>query len=515
MRKNDATVSDPNAVSRRAVLVGGASMASLVAGWRSSWLFAAAAQRAKTLPPRSSPVPRPSPNPYLSGNFAPVDTELSKMRLPIDGSVPHELRGTLLRNGPNPIAADPAEYHWFLGDGMLHAIELRDGEARYRNRWVRTDVASDLLGEDPIAAQPAEVNPTHGIANTSIVSHAGSILALCEAYLPTAFDTNLKTIGRYDFDGALQSPMTAHPKIDPVTGEMLFFGYDAFGPPYLRFHVADRRGELVRSTDIEIPGPAMMHDFAITEHHVVFFDAPALFDLSGFLRGGPMIRWEPELGTRIGVMRRDGDGSDLRWAEIEPCYVFHFLNAWSDGSTLVLDGCRLPRLDIGLDPDADATTDDRGYLTRFSVDLATDRATTTQLTDLRGDFPRIDDRAAGREHHVGYLATTVDERAADDPGASNPEEGAFDSVTRIDLADGTTRSHRFGRGRTCGEPVFAPDPSRDAQDGGWLLTWVYDAATDLTELVVLDAEDIESAPVATVHTGRRVPFGFHGSWIPD
>ncbi len=260
----------------------------------------------------------------------------------------------------------------------------------------------------------------------------------------------------------------------------------------------------------------MMHDFAITEQHVVFFDGPALFDLSGFLQGGPMIRWAPELGTRIGVMRRDGDGSDLRWAEVEPCYVFHFLNVWSDDSTLVLDGCRLPRLDIGLEAaEAGAGGEDGGgHLSRFTVDLGTSRATTTQLTDVRGDFPRIDDRIAGREHHVGYLATIVDTRSADDPGSSNPEEGAFDSVTRIDLSDGSTRSHRFGPGRTCGEAVFAPDPSRDGQDGGWLLTWVYDAATDRSDLVVLDAQDIEADPVATVHAGRRVPFGFHGSWLP-
>ncbi|MDQ2679181.1 MAG: carotenoid oxygenase family protein, partial [Actinomycetota bacterium] len=346
----------------------------------------------------------------------------------------------------------------------------------------------------------------------------------------TLVDDALETLGTHDFDGALVGPMTAHPKVDPATGELHFFGYSAMAP-YLRYHVADAGGRLIRSLDIDLPNPVMMHDFAITEHHVVFFDAPALFDLSGFLGGGPMIRWEPDLGTRIGVMRRDGDGSDLRWAEVEPCYVFHFLNAWSDGSTLVLDGCRLPRLDIGLEAGTEpaptsgsssdgsssdgSSSDGGGHLSRFTVDLDTFQATTTQLTDLRGDFPRIDERAAGREHRFGYLATIVDPRSADDPGASNPEEGAFDSVTRIDLADGTTHSHRFGPGRTCGEPVFAPDPSRDGQDGGWLLTWVHDAATDRSDLVVLDAADVEAAPVATVHAGRRVPFGFHGAWLPD
>ena len=403
MRKNDATVSDPNAISRRAVLVGGASMAAIVAGWRSSGLNAAAAQSAKTLPARSSPVPRPSPNPYLSGNFAPVDTELSKMRLPIDGSVPSELRGTLLRNGPNPIAADPAKYHWFLGDGMLHAIELRDGEARYRNRWVRTDVASGLLGEDPIAAQPSEVNPTQGIANTSIVSHAGSILALCEAYLPTAFDTNLKTIGRYDFDGALQSPMTAHPKLDPVTGEMLFFGYDAFGPPYLRFHVADPRGKLLRSTDIGIPGPAMVHDFAITERNAVFLDLPVVYDFALAGQRPFYAQWTPEYGARVGVMPRDASAPP-RWFDVGLCYVFHTVNAYDEGDTVVLDVVRHAEM---FKDDIYGIADGTGTLDRWTIDLRSGRVREQRIDDRTQEFPRVDPRTTGRRHRYAYTALSL------------------------------------------------------------------------------------------------------------
>ena len=177
------------------------------------------------------------------------------------------MRGRLLRNGPNPIAPDPAEYHWFIGDGMLHAIELRDGKAAsYRNRWVRTDQALDLLGEDPIPGQPDDVFPVgSSVANTHVVTHAGKIFALVEVCLPTQVRPDLSTVGRFDFGGKLRSAMTAHPKVDPVTGEMLFFGYDAFGPPWLRYHVVDVDGELVRSEDIDIEGPSMVHDFAITE----------------------------------------------------------------------------------------------------------------------------------------------------------------------------------------------------------------------------------------------------------
>ena len=463
-------------------------------------------------------------SPYLSGAYAPVRDEVTLPSLSVSGELPDGLRGTFLRNGPNPMFEPVGEYHLFDGDGMLHAATFDGTSVAYRNRWIRSaGLEAEIRAGHAIyggMAQPVfpdrdlvgDAGPMKNVANTHVVRHAGRTMCLWEAGPPTLVDEALDTIGTHDFDGALVGPMTAHPKFDPATGELHFFGYSAMAP-YLRYHVADASGRLVRSLDIDLPNPVMMHDFAITEHHVVFFDAPARFDLSGFLSGGPMIRWQPELGTRIGVMRRDGDGTDLRWAEIEPCYVFHFLNAWSDDSTLHLDGCRLPRLDIGLESDSSDPGDGSGHLTRFTVDLAAATATTTQLTDIRGDFPRIDDRATGREHHVGYLATILEPRRDGDPPASSPEEGAFDSITRIDLADGTTRSHRFGPGRTCGEPVFAPDPDRDGEDGGWLLTYVHDAATDRCDLVVLDAADVEAAPVATVHTGRRVPFGFHGAWI--
>ena len=216
-------------------------------------------------------------NRYLVGNFAPVSDELTATDLPVAGSIPKELRGRLLRNGPNPIAPDPAAYHWFMGDGMLHAIELRDGKAAsYRNRWVRTDQALDLLGEDPSTSMRTDdVFPVgSSVANTHVVTHAGKIFALVEVCLPTQVRPDLSTVGRFDFGGKLRSAMTAHPKVDPVTGEMLFFGYDPFGPPWLRYHVVNADGELVRSEDIDIKGPSMVHDFAITERNVVFLTCP-------------------------------------------------------------------------------------------------------------------------------------------------------------------------------------------------------------------------------------------------
>jgi carotenoid cleavage dioxygenase len=349
----------------------------------------------------------------------------------------------------------------------------------------------------PDADVVGDAGPMKNVANTHVVRHAGRILCLWEAGLPTLVGADLDTIGPWDFDGRLDGAMTAHPKIDPVTGEMLFFGYSAI-PPYLRLHVADASGELVRTVEIDLPAPVMIHDFVTTAEHVIFFDAPAVFDFAGFAAGGPMVAWKPELGTRIGVMARD-DGTDVRWFDIDPCYVFHFMNAWSDGAAITIDASRLARMDIGLDSD-DIPPDPDGHLTRFTVDLDTGRASSERIGGLPGDFPRIDDRRTGLRNRFGYTATFSD-RGSDG--------GLFDAVTKYDLVAGTETIRRFP-GRVSGEPVFAADPGGTAEDDGWILTFVGDDRS--STLAVLDAHDLRV--VAEVEMARRVPFGFHGSWLP-
>ena len=439
----------------------------------------------------SLPALRPSPNPYLSGNFAPVDVEMTKLHLPTTGSIPLELRGTLLRNGPNPIAPDPASYHWFSGDGMLHGIELSNGEARYRNRWVRTDHAAELLGENQIGMQAAEVNALSGRAQTSIVSHAGKTLALYEPSLPTEINTNAETIGRYDFGGALRSPMTAHPKIDPVTGEMLFFGLDLFGPPYLRFHVVDSNGNLVLSKEIDIPGPSMMHDFAITERHVVFLDLPIVYDF-GLLSTQPFpARWTPEYGARVGVMPRDASTAP-QWFEIEPCYVFHTVNAYDEGDSVVLDVIRHAQM---FTEDLYGLGDGTGTLDRWTMDLTSGAIRVQQLDDRLQEFPRIDERALGRPHRYAFTAVA---RWGD---FSEP----FGTLLQQDLMSGTTVEAALPPGSQAGEAVFVPSSATAAEDEGWVLAVVYNAPEDRSDLVILDATDFGGQPVATVALPRARP----------
>jgi carotenoid cleavage oxygenase len=443
-------------------------------------------------------------NRYLVGNFAPVGDELTAADLPVDGSIPKELRGRLLRNGPNPIAPDPAAYHWFMGDGMLHAIELRDGKAAsYRNRWVRTDQALDLLGEDPIPGQPDDVFPVgSSVANTHVVTHAGKLFALVEVCLPTQVRPDLSTVGRFDFGGKLGSAMTAHPKVDPVTGEMLFFGYDPFGPPWLRYHVVNADGELVRSEDIDIKGPSMVHDFAITERNVVFLDLPVVFDFDLVGKRPFPAEWKPDYGARVGVMPRDGGNADVRWFDVEPCYVFHPLNAYDENGTVVIDVARHPKMfatDIYGPAELPPTLD------RWTIDLHAGKVIEERLDDRPQEFPRIDDRLAGHRHRYGYTTHF----GIDDEGIH------LGGLVKHDLQTGASEARNFGRGTHASEGVFVPAADDAGEDEGWLLSVVYDEGRDASDLVVLDATDVSGAPVATVSLPQRVPFGFHGSWIPE
>ncbi len=443
-------------------------------------------------------------NRYLVGNFAPVKDELTVTYLPVDGGIPKELNGGLLRNGPNPIAADPAAYHWFSGDGMLHAIELRDGKAvSYRNRWVRTDQAISLLGENPIPGQPDDVFPVgSSAANTHVVSHAGKIFALVEVCLPTQVRPDLSTVGRYDFGGKLRSPMTAHPKMDPVSGEMLFFGYDIFGPPWLRYHVVNADGELVRSEDIDIKGPSMVHDFAITERHVVFLDLPVVFDFDLVGKRPFPAQWKPDYGARVGVMPRDGGNADVRWFDVELCYVFHPLNAYDDNGKVVIDVARHSKM---FDKDIYGPAELPPTLDRWTIDQAAGKVIEERLDERPQEFPRVDDRVVGRRHRYGYTTHV----------GRDEDWIAFGQLLKHDLRAGTVEARTLGPGTHASEGVFVAASNDAAEDEGWVLTVVYDEGRNTSDLVVLDATDFTGSPVATVHLPQRVPFGFHGTWVPD
>ena len=433
---------------------------------------------------------------HLRGNFAPVRDEVTAFDLPVAGTIPRGLRGCYVRNGPNPKTG--ASPHWFLGDGMLHGVDLRDGRARrYRNRWVRTRT---FVEDAPSMDADFTRDITVGLANTHVVAHAGRVLALVETSLPTEVTRDLETVGCFDFGGRLTTGMTAHPKICPRTGELHFFAYN-YMAPWLTYHRADASGRLVQSEVIEVPGPTMIHDFAITDRHVIFMDLPVIFDLDLAMKGDMPYRWSDEYGARLGVMPRHGRNADVRWFEIAPCYVFHPFNAYDDEQGgIVMDVARYPELWR-----AGWTQPSRAALHRWRIDLAAGRVSETPLDDRAIEFPRFDERRMGAAYRYGYAVHTGD----------GVDRSTGTAIVKYDLRGASSVAHDFGAGRVPAEPVFVPASAGSAEDEGWLLTYVYDAARGGSDLVILAAGDVAAKPVATVALPQRVPFGFHGSFIED
>lgn len=427
---------------------------------------------------------------FQRDNFAPVEDELTEDDLPVEGAIPAELDGWYLRNGPNPRRATA---HWFAGDGMIHGVRIENGRAAwYRNRWVRTESFENPF---PIYNADGTRNLHASVANTHVVNHAGRTLALVESSLPYEITNDLKTLGAYDFGGKLVDSMTAHPKICPTTGELHFFGYGNLFAPYVTYHRADADGELTINRPLDVPALTMMHDFALTAEHVIFMDLPVVFDsdVAASGRGDMPFRWNDDYGARFGVLRRDDPFGQVRWFDIDPCYVFHVANAYDDGNSVVLQAVRYPdlwRQTSGFETD--------GVLWSWTIDLTAGTVAERQLDDRAVEFPRIDDRLAGLR--ARYAVSVGDNR-----------------LVRYDLDNGDAVEHRFGAGLPAGQPgeaVFVPSTEGVADEsGGWYLGYVYDPARDGSDLVIIDASDFSAAPVARIKLPQRVPHGFHGNWI--
>jgi carotenoid cleavage dioxygenase-like enzyme len=444
------------------------------------------------------------PNPYLHDNYAPVFDERTDDRLlEVTGVIPPDLSGSLLRNGPNPavVPIDEDDYHWFSGDGMIHAISLADGKAvGYRNRWVRTRALSAEL-DTVLPKGPTE--PVNGPANTHVIRHGGTTLALVESGLPHAISPDLGRARVHDFDGGLGSPMTAHPKVDPESGELVFFGYDVFGPPYLRYHVADSAGVLTRTEDIELPRATLAHDFGVTASRVIFMDLPVAFDM-GLASAGRSIpfRWMPDIGAQLGVMPRNGRNSDVQWIGIDPAFVFHVLNAYDEGDSVIMDVIRYDRaFDTG---PGEAVASGLPLLARWTIDLARNRVSEQRLDDTPVEFPRLDDNVAGRRHRYGYCTVLGDD----------PRVPSQHGLIKYDLQRDESTRFEPGEYHGAGEPVFVRAADGRNEDEGWVLSVVYDGTRDASDLIILDATSFAGPPVAVVHLPARVPFGFHGSWVP-
>ncbi|WP_285526766.1 carotenoid oxygenase family protein, partial [Streptomyces lavendulae] len=328
--------------------------------------------------------------------------------------------------------------------------------------------------------------------------------------LPFELTPELETVGAYDFGGKLRSAMTAHPKEDPQTGELHFFSSSPF-PPYLIHHVASADGQVLDSQEVPGATAALKHDFALTEHHVVFLEGSVTFDPSE--HSGIPYGWSDAQPSRIGVLPRGAGGARrVRWYEIGQGFAMHLANAYEDArGRIVIEGPSVGRDGwrrswnwwVGApDRGAEPTSGSRGR--RWTVDPATGRTAEEESDDLTVEFPTINEAFTGREHRYQYALAFPDDRGV-----------GRHTLVKYDRVTGERRLRPFGAGQLPSEAVFVPAAGASEEDAGYLLTVVGDLNAGASRLLVLDAGDPALAPVATVHLPRRVPAMIHGSWIPD
>lgn len=466
--------------------------------------------------------PFPVDDPFLRGYYAPLHMECDAPNLPITGEMPRELDGWLYRNGPNPQFAPRGPYHWFSGDGMLHAFHIENGRVAYRNRWVRTpkwelehaegEGLSGAFG-NPRYTDPRVMQLNSTLANTNVVWHGDRLLALEEAHAPFEVDPQtLAPRGSLDFGGKLTGPMTAHPKLDPANGEMVFFGYSATGrfTPQVNLHVANREGALLRSEQIEAPYSSMVHDFVVSRDWIILPIFPLTGSMERAMKGAPAYAWEPEKGTNIALIPRGGSVTDARWFKGDPCYVFHPMNAFdtADGK-VVCDMMKYPVAPLFPGPDGQRIGKEPpvARLVRWTFDPKgnTDTYTEQALDDHPGEFPRLDERFTGLPYRHGYFQVG----AVTDASIGRDKRNG---VAHIDLQTGRVSSWMPAAVDYCGEPIFVPRSTDSAEGDGFLLSVVYRGETGCSDLAVFDASQVETGPLALAHLSHRVPAGFHGNW---
>ncbi len=423
-------------------------------------------------------------NYYLQGNYAPVKNLISETGLKVTGQIPKDLSGLFVRNGPNPMGAvNEKKHHWFLGEGMLHGIRLDSGNALwYKNKLVDGNDSN---------------------ANTSVISHGGKIYAIVEAGgYPVEIDQDLNSLNTKPFYGNSNEGFTAHPKIDPDTNEMHAMCYDyANNFDTVNYVVIDQNGSHKKTQSIPFESRSMMHECAITKNYMLVFDLSVVFDLYKLGRGYFPFSWDDNPQSRIGLLSRNGDSNEVKWFEIDRTYFFHTFNAHEDANgNVIVTAAAYGRL---FDTDWNGPfTESPPQLTKWELNTKSGQAISTKLDDRSVEFPRINPSLVGKSNRYAYALAS-----------SNPKEPDFNEVVKYDFKNDTSEVYEYGPGKFGAEPVFVAAEGAKSEDEGYLLSLVYNQETDKSDLIILNAKEPKSGPLAAIHLPQRVPYGFHGEWV--
>ncbi|MEH6589466.1 MAG: carotenoid oxygenase family protein [Halioglobus sp.] len=438
---------------------------------------------------------------WQHGNYRPVSEEVTETALKVEGSIPPELSGLYVRNGTN--SSTGIAEHFFGGDGMLHGVRLEAGQAKwYRNRYVDTP---PYRKETSRFSAPKPEDTTSAV---SLIYHGDKLMSLGEFGYPYEINPDdLSTVGTYNYDGKLPGNMTAHPRIDPDTGELLFFGYDVTAP-YMTYMRADAAGNMLQVEPIEMMGPTMVHDFAVTKNYVVFMEMPVRFSWMSVIAGsGLPFKWDDDAPCRFGVMPRTGTNADVKWFDIPKCFVFHIMNSFEQGDEVFIDAARYDSLWVKSSHDFFHPA----HLSRFSMNMKTGKASVDRIYGAPMEFPQVNRDYWTKDYRYGY--SLIVDAENDSPELINQAESG---IRKYDLKTGEADSYLPGVALAPGEPLFIPSQeSGGAEDEGYIASFVYDKNTDTSAFCLFDATKVSEGPICKVHLPVRVPVGFHGVWVPD
>lgn len=475
-----------------------------------------------------STLPEDDDHPYRTGPWRPQSTEWRADDLvAVEGEIPADLDGVYLRNTENPLHPAMKAYHPFDGDGMLHVIGFRDGKAFYRNRFVQTDgfVAENAAGGPlwPGLAEPLSLAKVdHGwgartllkdASSTDVVVHRGT--ALSSFYqcgdLYRVDPLTAETLGKETWNGGFPFDwgVSAHPKVDERTDELLFFNYSK-SAPYMHYGVVDKNNDLVHYVDVPLPGPRLPHDMAFTRNYVILNDFPLFWEPEPLERNLHVARFHRDMPSRFAVLPRRGPSTAIQWFEADPTFVLHFVNAYEDGDEIVLDGF------FQGDPEpADNGTGTKwqrafrflaldrmqARLHRWRLNLVTGGLTEEPLSERITEFGMINGGHAGEPYRYTYAAT------------GKPGWFLFDGLVRHDVLTGTEQHVSFGDGVYGSETAMAPRVGSSAEDDGYLVTLTTDMNADASYCLVFDAARLEDGPVCKLQLPERISSGTHSTWV--
>ena len=463
---------------------------------------------------------QPSNHPYLNGAWTPQHEEVTAIDLDvIEGAIPTDIDGIYLRNTENQLHQPLGRYHPFDGDGMIHAIDFKDGTASYRNRWVRTrcfaaeQEAGGSLWGGLMDGSGVSLRPGFGAhgrlkdsSSTDIIVHGGKAISTfyqCgEGYVLDPETLDQAGLAPWvPFDG-----ISAHPKVDGRTGELMFFNYSTHAP-FMHYGVVDAHGTLTTYQPVPLPGPRLPHDMIFSEHWSILNDMPVFWDAELLKRDIHAVRFHPEIPTRFALVPRHG--GPVRWFEAAPTYVLHFLNAFEEGDEVVVDGY----FQENPSPPPLANNDGYGHLMahvdehsfrpklhRWRFNLADGTTREERLDERLVEFGTINQTFAGQPYRYAYSTTT------------KPGWFLFTGFVKHDLLTGESTKLTLEDGRYASEAPFAPRVGAVDEDDGYLVSFIIDENRGTSECVLIDCKNFAAGPVCRIALPHKISSGTHAHW---